>query len=524
MDNAIKNYISIVPSTGQKIIQRQNFNVFFHYGLNTFTGKEWGDGKVSPSLFNPSSQDTDQWVRTAKEAGAYGVILTCKHHDGFCLWQTKTTDYSVASSPYKGGKGDVVKEVSESCKKYGMKFGVYLSPWDRNHKAYSTDEYNDVYCEQLRELLTGYGEVFCVWLDGACGSYMDGKPKQKYDWDRFFALIRELAPNAVISNCGPDVRWVGNEGGFARESEWNVVPKFSYDIQTIEDNSQKADDGEFAKKGADIVFSDLGSREFLSAYDNFIWYPAEVDVSVRPGWFYHKTQDTLVRSLENVLNIYYNSVGGNSILLLNFPPDMRGLIADNDVRLARALGEHIRKDESLSLPISDCEGPEAQGENVLSNVYAYEYDKNTGDPLCYYTPAKESDSYTLSFKLGKQQKINRVRIVENTAFSQRIEKFQIFAYVNGKRKKIFDGTTVGYNRICITKPVLTDKIEIVISQSRSKPYIEYVGIYEDNGYRRKKQWFIKFKRWIHETNYKVYINRENKNRKSAAAGEKGEKA
>ena len=245
----LDKYLSIKPSIVQKRIQRENFNVFFHYGLNTFTGKEWGDGKVSPQEFNPTHQDTDQWIKTAKSAGAYGIILTCKHHDGFCLWQTATTTYSVASSPYKDGKGDVVKEVSESCKKYGLKFGIYLSPWDRNHPTYGQgDAYNDVYCAQLTELLTNYGEVFCVWLDGACGSYMDGKPKQTYDWNRYFSLIRKLAPNAAISNCGPDIRWVGNEGGYARESEWNVVPKFSCDIQTIEANSQQADDGEFAKK------------------------------------------------------------------------------------------------------------------------------------------------------------------------------------------------------------------------------------------------------------------------------------
>ncbi|MDE6188822.1 MAG: alpha-L-fucosidase, partial [Clostridia bacterium] len=243
----IEKYVSITPSVNQKAIQRQRFNVFFHYGLNTFVAKEWGDGKVSPQVFNPTEQDADQWVKTVKEAGAYGVILTCKHHDGFCLWPTKTTDYSVASSPYKGGKGDVVKEVSDCCRKYGIKFGIYLSPWDRNHEAYGTDKYNDVYCQQLEELLTGYGEIFCVWLDGACGSYMDGKPKQVYDWDKYFSTIRKLAPKACISNCGPDVRWVGNEGGFARESEWNVVPRFAFDIQSIEATSQHSDDSDFAK-------------------------------------------------------------------------------------------------------------------------------------------------------------------------------------------------------------------------------------------------------------------------------------
>ncbi|MEG1551022.1 MAG: alpha-L-fucosidase, partial [Oscillospiraceae bacterium] len=253
-------YTSIVPSERQIEVQRDGFNVFIHYGLNTFTGKEWGDGKVPASMFNPTRQNTDQWVETIKNTGAKSIILTAKHHDGFCMWQTKTTDYSVKNSPYKNGKGDVVREVANSCKKYGMKFGVYLSPWDRNHKDYATPQYNDVYVEQLTELLTQYGDISYVWLDGACGSYMDGKEKQVYDFERYFALIRKLQPNALISNCGPDIRWVGNEGGFARESEWNVVPAFSFDLQTIERNSQQADDGEFAKRGSDIVASDLGSR------------------------------------------------------------------------------------------------------------------------------------------------------------------------------------------------------------------------------------------------------------------------
>lgn len=201
-------------------------------------------------------------------AGAKGAVFTCKHHDGFCLWPTETTPYNISATPDKDGKGDVVKEVSDSCRKYGIKFGVYLSPWDRNHQDYSTPKYNDIYCQQLTELLTNYGEVYCVWFDGACGAYMDGKEKQVYDWERYFALIRRLTPMVCVSNCGPDIRWVGNEGGFARESEWNVVPQFAYDIQTIEANSQLADDSTFEKKGADVVFSDLGSRKFLSKYEN----------------------------------------------------------------------------------------------------------------------------------------------------------------------------------------------------------------------------------------------------------------
>ena len=244
MNEDVSKYIKIVPSDRQKNYQNMGFNVYFHYGINTFTGKEWGDGKASPSLFNPKHQNTDQWVEAVKTAGAKGVILTCKHHDGFCLWPTKTTEYSVKNSPYKDGKGDVVKEVSDSCKKYGLKFGVYISPWDRNSQYYGTEKYNDFYMEQLTELLTNYGDVFCVWLDGACGAYMDGKARQNYDFERIYGTIRKLQPGACICSYGPDIRWVGNEGGYSRESEWNVVPNFQADTQRIADQSQQDENGQ----------------------------------------------------------------------------------------------------------------------------------------------------------------------------------------------------------------------------------------------------------------------------------------
>lgn len=512
-EQRIDKYLSYVPSTAQKRVQRENFNIFFHYGLNTFTDKEWGNGKVSPSLFNPSEQDTDQWIRTAKEAGAYGVILTCKHHDGFCLWQTNTTDYSVKSSPYKDGKGDVVKEVSDSCKKYGIKFGVYLSPWDRNNEYYSTPKYNDIYCEQIRELLTNYGDIWCIWLDGACGSYMDGKKKQDYDWDRFYSLMRELQPDILISNCGPDIRWVGNEGGFARESEWNVVPKFSCDIQTIEKNSQQEDDGKFAEKGADIVFSDLGSRKFLKDYNEFMWYPAEVDVSVRLGWFYHSSQDNMLKSLDRLKKIYYNSVGGNSLLLLNIPPDRRGLLHKNDVELVKKLGEHIAQSNNQLLKVKAVQAPKAQENCKAENMLEYSFDSKSFDPIGFYMPKDEQKEYVITFDLDGSHKINRMRIVENTAFSQRVEKYSIYAFVKGKRKKVFEGTTIGYNRIAVFKPVTTDKVQLVLEEVRRKPCIEFAGIYEDNGYKDKKPMFFKLKTKLHLAIYKSFINKENKYRK-----------
>lgn len=504
----IDEYLSITPSVRQKKFQRAPFNVFIHYGVTTYTGKEWGDGKVPPSEFNPTALDTDQWAEAIKSSGAYGVILTCKHHDGFCLWPSKTTDYTVANSPYKDGKGDVVKELSDSCRKYGLKFGVYVSPWDRNHKAYSTPEYNNVFKEQLNELLSNYGDISCVWFDGACGAHMDGKTRQEYDWDTFYALIRELQPNACISNCAPDIRWVGNEGGIARTSEWNVVPAFSCDIQTIQSKSQQSDNQEM-KKTADIVADDLGSREFLSHFDSFMWYPAEVDVSIRPGWFYHKEQDGLLRSLDNLLKIYYTSVGGNSLLLLNVPPNRQGLFADRDVARLKELGDHLSK-HMRPIEIKSITAPESDTGAEIEGVLDDSIDNATCDPIKYYTPKAEAGEYTIKVKFDKAE-VNRMRIVENCAFSQRIEKFKIYAVVGDKRKLVYDGTTVGYNRIAVfKKPFVTDELELVITECRRKPYIELIQVLLSDGVTLKKRPFDKLIKKIHYLSYKRLIDWDNK--------------
>ncbi|MEG1835110.1 MAG: alpha-L-fucosidase [Oscillospiraceae bacterium] len=508
-------YTSIVPSERQIEVQRDGFNVFIHYGLNTFTGKEWGDGKVPASMFNPTRQNTDQWVETIKNTGAKSIIFTAKHHDGFCMWQTKTTDYSVKNSPYKNGKGDVVREVANSCKKYGMKFGVYLSPWDRNHKDYATPQYNDVYVEQLTELLTQYGDISYVWLDGACGSYMDGKEKQVYDFERYFALIRKLQPNALISNCGPDIRWVGNEGGFARESEWNVVPAFSFDLQTIERNSQQADDGEFAKRGSDIVASDLGSRDFLSGFENFIWYPAEVDVSIRPGWFYHKSQDLMVRSVSNLLNIYYNAVGGNSLLLLNIPPDRQGLINKADVKRLNEFSKRIKSAFKNKVKIKQLRANAFEKGCNISNVLNENIIEETKDKKNYYTPLDEQEKYIIIMDFKKRTNIDKVKLVEDTRFSQRIEKFSIFAFIDGVQTLVYNGTTVGFSRIALfKKPILADGIVITIDECRHKPYIEQISVFETDGKKLHEPMLKKAKIKVQQLNYQKFVDRENKKNKA----------
>ena len=317
--------VEVRPSKRQLDFQDTEFYAFVHFTVNTYTDKEWGDGTEDPAIFDPVDFDAKQWVDAVKSAGMRGLILTCKHHDGFCLWQSKLTDHSVASSPFRGGKGDIVGEVAKACAKGGIKFGVYLSPWDRNCPLYGMGkEYDDYFVGQLTELLTNYGEVFSVWFDGACGEGPNGK-KQYYDWERYYATIRELQPNACINVCGPDIRWCGNEAGFTRPSEWSVVPKRTKDTEKVASLSQQADDTEFRQREIHAHDLDLGSREILENETELIWYPAEVNTSIRPGWFYHEYEDDKVRSLDDMIHVYNNSVGGNATFLLNIPPTRSGL-------------------------------------------------------------------------------------------------------------------------------------------------------------------------------------------------------
>ncbi|MCC8022483.1 MAG: alpha-L-fucosidase [Clostridiales bacterium] len=507
----LDQYLEIVPSERQKAFQDSGFHAFIHYGMNTFTDKEWGDGTDDPSKFHPSEQDTDQWCRVLKAAGARGVILTAKHHDGFCLWPTETTAYSVKNSPYKNGKGDVVREVSDSCRKYGLKFGFYLSPWDRNSEYYGTPQYNDFYLEQLKELLTGYGEIFCIWLDGACGSHLDGKEKQVYDFARYFETIRRCQPNAVISNCGPDVRWVGNEAGYARKSEWNVVPAAACDIQTIEENSQQADEDGFRQKGADVVATDLGSRKFLEDFDSFIWYPAEVDVSIRPGWFYHAKEDAKVRSLRNLLHIYYNSVGGNSLLLLNVPPSPRGLIEEADVRRLEAFGKEIR--DGVAKPIAAAAWDAAPCED------GHPIENCAMEDGSYYLPAQEKDTYTITMHFGKEKRIDKVLLREQCDFSQRIEAFTVYTLKQGRKKKVYTGTTVGFRRFAtLRRPVYADAVQIEITQCRRRPYLQQIAVYGAGAQLPRLPWHHKFMVAVNALGYQMEVRRQN--RKNRGAGKK----
>ncbi len=311
-----------LPSPAQLRWQRDELALFCHVGVNTFTDREWGDGTESPALFDPPALDTRQWARAASRGGFRAMILTAKHHDGFCLWPTSTTGHSVAASPWRGGQGDLVREFVDACRAEGLRAGLYLSPWDRNHPAYGdSPRYNDVYAEQLTELLTRYGPIAEMWFDGANGEGPNGK-RQEYDWPRFFGLVRRHQPEAVIfSDAGPDVRWCGNERGEAGDPNWSPV-----DPAAVPAPGATGDGVDAALQHGDPSGS--------------VWRPAECDVSIRPGWFHHPAEDDQVRPVDDLVRLYLTSVGRNAKLLLNVPPTRRGLLADPDV--ARLAAFHDR--------------------------------------------------------------------------------------------------------------------------------------------------------------------------------------
>lgn len=429
----------LVPTAQQLEWQQMEFTAFLHFGINTFTGNEWGDGKDNPNLFNPTELDCEQWVKALKDAGFKMAILTAKHHDGFCLWQTQSTEYSVKNSPWKNGKGDVVREFRNACEKYGIKFGIYLSPWDRNAKSYGdSPAYNRLYIQQLTELLTNYGEIHEIWFDGACGEGENGR-KQEYDWKSILQTIRDLQPQAVTAIMGDDVRWVGNEGGLGRETEWSatVIAPGSY-VDKKQDNKIL---------GLDEMSKDLGSRQLVKKAKEAYWYPSEVDVSIRPGWFYHAEEDKKVRSLSNLVDIYFQSVGRNSVLLLNIPPDKRGLLHENDVKRIKELSDYISK--------------------TFSKNYAIKSDK------LWQAVAGESKEY----KVKKGSIVNTFLIQEDISKGQRVEEFLVEGFFNGEWQTLTKGTTIGYKRLLRFEDCKVEKIRITILSSRGKANIKNIGLY-----------------------------------------------
>ncbi|MGN0636987.1 MAG: alpha-L-fucosidase [Huintestinicola sp.] len=456
------------PHERQVRFQQLEFYAFIHFTVNTFTDKEWGDGTESPEIFCPEKLDAEQWVRAVSSAGMKGLILTCKHHDGFCLWQSRVTKHTVAASPWKNGRGDVVREVSDACRKYGIKFGVYLSPWDRNCPLYGQGKaYDDFFIEQLTELLTGYGDIFSVWFDGACGEGPDGK-KQYYDWERYYSVIRRLQPGACISVCGPDIRWCGNEAGYTRAAEWSVVPEHAKDSEIVSEKSQHTDDESFRLRRVDARDADLGSRKMLENEDKLIWYPAEVNTSIRPGWFWHESENDKVRSLAELIHIYNNSVGGNATFLLNIPPTNEGLIHENDVKRLAELGEYLKK--AFAENLLENAGLIADGKEI-SAVRNDNYDE-------YYIAEKGSTSAELTARWEFPVAVGNIVLKENILCGQRVESFAVEAEQDGEYTEIYSGTVIGYKRIVPLKNIRTRSVRIKITDSRTEPTLAFLGIYK----------------------------------------------
>lgn len=463
-----KQLALVHPSFRQLAWQKMEYYAFFHFGMNTFTGKEWGDGKTPAETFAPETIDVKQWVETLKAAGMKGAILTCKHHDGFCLWPSEFTDYSVKNSPYKNGQGDVVKELSEALRQAGLKFGVYLSPWDRHEKTYGTYSYNDYFCHQLTELLTNYGDIFTVWFDGACGEGPNGK-KQVYDWQRYYDLIRQLQPEAVINVTGPDVRWIGNEAGQTRSEEWSVLPHHFFDQKKIQAASQQEDDEEFRQR-YNTMNEDLGSFAKVKDETDFIWYPAEVDVSIRPGWFYHKEEDDQVKTLSQLRDIYLASVGGNASLLLNIPPAPNGKIATEDVTVLEKLGQEIREFSKANF----LEKAQLTTNSLLSGDFAIENIKTKDASI--WIGAEDQEEAVITLEFPEETTFNMLEIQEALFLGQRIESFKLEAEVNHQWVEITTGTTVGYKKICRLQKTKATNLRLTLN-SRWHPHLSYLGLY-----------------------------------------------
>jgi alpha-L-fucosidase len=451
-----------VPTAAQLAWHQMETNAFVHFTINTFTDREWGIGSESEKLFNPGGTDAMQWARVLKETGFKQMILTCKHHDGFCLWPTKYTEHSIKNSPYKNGKGDIVKEASDACKKYGLKFGVYLSPWDRNRADYGKPEYITYYRNQLKELFTNYGPVCEMWFDGANGGdgYYGGTNEKRkidgrtyYDWPATLDLVRQMQPNVIFfSDAGPGVRWVGNENGTAGETNWNTI-------------------------SPDTIYAGKGGIEKLlneGAEDGSAWIPAEVDVSIRPGWFYHKKEDSLVKSPERLFEIYLTSVGRGSVLLLNVPPDQRGLFHEKDIKslygFRAILNRELGKNKALGATVT--------ASNIRGKAGAYapgHVVDNNNDT--YWATDDGVTTASLEINTGKVQTIKYIMLQEYIKLGQRVKSFTVEVWNNDAWQQVAAGTTIGYKRILKLTSVKAGKVRINITASKACPVISNVALY-----------------------------------------------
>lgn len=448
-----------VPTENQVRWQEMEYYAFVHYSLNTYTDQSWGFGNEDVKLFNPEKLDCRQWARTCKEAGMKGIIITAKHHCGFCLWPSRYTDYSVKNAPWKNGKGDVVKEMADACKEYGLKLGIYLSPWDRNHPDYGKPEYITYFRNQLTELLTNYGPIFEIWFDGANGGsgYYGGANETRtidrttyYDWSNTYKLIRKLQPNIVIWNDGGDrgdLRWVGTEGGYVGETNWSLL-----------------------NATGDVPYDML----HYGVENGNAWVPAEVNTSIRPEWFYHPGEDSRVKTVPRLMETYYNSIGHNGSLLLNFPIDTSGLIHENDVKAALAFAKAAKEAFAVNLIANK----KATASNVRGNAKQFDAaNAIDGSKDSYWATDEAITAASLTIDFGKPTTFNRFLVQEYIRLGQRVKAFTVEAFVDGNWKEIAKATTIGYKRILRFPTVKATKVRLNITGAKACPVIANIGIY-----------------------------------------------
>ena len=408
------------PTPQQLAWHEMEFYLFMHFGPNTFTNLEWGHGTEKEEIFNPTGLDCEQWCRIARASGATGIIITAKHHDGFCLWPSKYSTHTVRESKWKNGKGDVLKELSAACKKYGLRFGVYISPWDRNHPDYGTEKYNDVFVNMMKELFTNYGPIWELWWDGASGEGPNGK-KQVYDWKRFEKTVRELSPNTVVfSDIGPDIRWCGNESGIAGTTNWNTLDTAGF------------------TRGAGAPSQDTLNT---GNADGKAWIPAECDVSIRPGWFWHENENSKVKTPEELFSLYLKSVGRGANLLLNVPPDRRGLIHENDS--AALVGFRRLVEKSFASNISRKGTGYFNPHNGARQVSGL----NDGNPRTLETIVAP-DRSSMGIEFADSQRINCVVLKEYLEKGQHTRSFRLLLMT--KKHELLreiKGTSIGSKRI-----------------------------------------------------------------------------
>ncbi len=450
-----------LPTARQLRWHAMEFYGFLHFTTNTFTDKEWGFGDESPEVFNPTAFDADQIASVATDAGMKGLILTCKHHDGFCLWPSKYTQHSVKVSPWRGGKGDVVAEVSAACRRHGLLFGVYLSPWDRNHKDYGRPEYVTYYRNQLRELLTQYGPVFEVWFDGANGGdgfYGGARERREidrrnyYDWPNTWSIVRELAPDAIMfSDVGPDIRWVGNEAGYAGDPCWATYTPHG------------------ATAGCEPAPGLVAYQEGENGHrDGQYWLPAEVDVSIRPGWFYHAAEDDKVRSAQDLLEIYYASVGRGASFLLNLPPDRRGRIHENDI----ASLKEFRRILDATFQANLGQGAPCTASSVREDLKAFAASNvSDGRADTYWCPADGDEAPSLTLQLASTTTFNVISLREYLPLGQRVDRFALDAWQGGQWRELAALSSIGNRRLWRGDNVTTDKVRLRILHAAASPAI-----------------------------------------------------